>query len=364
MDYLVKATSIRELIALIDINKIDLKPPYQRNFIWSPNDQKSLIDSILKKYPLPSFFLYQKPDGGYEMVDGQQRSRTIYRFWKGLIQSSDKRSISDIDEEILLNYKLNWSIISNLNSTDSLEDFYVLVNKSGKHLNTPELFKAGYHNTKFLALVEELLNLQTMIDLNLFTVANSKRMNDRSFIEELVAYLKVGITDKKLIIEKIYEIDVNDTDCDYLRNRFVNIIDKISLLNNYHAINKTRFKQKNDFYTLFNFVNENIKLDDDIFLYQYKILLLIAPFIKPSNDECEPLKDYALNCVSQSNSKNARNERLNFLNDVLKNQNKDGNDTLIAVQEFLEMKFGISNTELKLIEEFQLIDVESFSNPV
>ena len=44
--------TIGELINLIESQKINLRPPYQRNFIWSSKDQKLLIDSIRKGYPL------------------------------------------------------------------------------------------------------------------------------------------------------------------------------------------------------------------------------------------------------------------------------------------------------------------------
>ena len=35
--------TIGELINLIESQKINLRPPYQRNFIWSSKDQKLLI---------------------------------------------------------------------------------------------------------------------------------------------------------------------------------------------------------------------------------------------------------------------------------------------------------------------------------
>lgn len=49
--------TIGDLVNLIESKKINLRPPYQRNFIWSSKDQKLLIDSIRKGYPLPNFFI-------------------------------------------------------------------------------------------------------------------------------------------------------------------------------------------------------------------------------------------------------------------------------------------------------------------
>ena len=58
---------------MMNENKINLRPPYQRNFIWPTKDQKFLIESIKKGYPLPNFFILDNGNGNYEMLDGQQR---------------------------------------------------------------------------------------------------------------------------------------------------------------------------------------------------------------------------------------------------------------------------------------------------
>ena len=165
MEYLFESWTINKLLKLIENEFIDLKPPYQRNFIWSPNDQKYLIDSVIQGLPLPSFFLYKRKENDFEMVDGQQRSRTLLRFWQGIILSSEKKSINEVDKDIFLSYKLNITILYNLSSNDSMELFYTLVNKRGKHLNTPELNKAQYSDTLFLRLVEDVLDYQKMIQI-------------------------------------------------------------------------------------------------------------------------------------------------------------------------------------------------------
>jgi hypothetical protein len=351
MEFKHETWTIKSLIEHIEKEKIDLKPPYQRNFIWNSNDQKYLVDSIINNFPLPNFFLYEKHDRKYEMVDGQQRSRTILRFWNGIIYSSKKESINEVDKNKFLEYRLNITILFNLSADDSLEEFYSLVNKRGKHLNTPELFKAQFHDTKFLRLVEELIDNQEMINLNLFSDSTKIRMNDRSFVEELMAYLKLGITDKKLVIEKIYTIDIDENEYYFLKSKFEKVINKLKVLNNAVEIKSTRYKQRNDFYTLFCFINENLDQDDEILLTQYSSLILIDPYISPTNDQCIPLKEYALNCVSQSNSKTARKKRLEFFNSFLKNTNVELNETTNEIYEYLE-----SLPEIKKINKVKIGD--------
>ncbi|MDD4405304.1 MAG: DUF262 domain-containing protein [Parabacteroides sp.] len=357
--------TILELLELVNDRRIDLQPPYQRNFIWTNKDQQLLIDSILKGYPLPSFFVYKKNDKKYvyEMVDGQQRAETISRFAKGLIKSSDKKSINDINKESFLSYRLNFVELSEINDNESVEEYYYLVNKRGVPLNPNETNKAYYYNSAFINLVNELMSIQDYIDLDIFSEKSISRMNDRGLVEELVSYLFRGITDKRTAVENLFESEkeVNDgRDC--VKKRFEVIVKKLLYLNEIKPINQTRFAQRNDFYTLFTFVNETIDNSEELLKYQYSILLFLDSYkyISPSNDECEPFKNYAINCVSQSNSKNARSNRLTFLKLLLLNEDVNDNEILKDIQAFLEKKYFLTSFKWKNIQGYQLIDIDQF----
>jgi len=356
MQYIIRSIKIIELLDMIKNDTIDLKPYYQRNDIWSRKDQELLIDSICKGFPLPSFFIFQRTKGHFEMVDGQQRTRTIMRFINEKITNSEKSSFSTIDRENFLNYKLCITEIYNVENDKEIEYFYVLVNKRGKHLTTPELHKAEFAGTNFLETVEGLLEYQNLMDLNLFTEATTKRMSDRNFIEELVAYLIYGIQDKKKIIERIYKDDITEDKKEIVENDFCKVIDKIHFLNELFPIHKTRYKQRNDFYTLFNFVYENINQSNKLFEAQYNTLLAIAPYVSPSNNNCPPLKNYALNCVSQSNSKNAREERLNFFNAILLNKEDDisKNDIVADIANYID-SFNLFELKFQNVDGLTLI---------
>ncbi len=368
MEYSFREFTISDLVSLIDSESIELNPDYQRNYIWSPNDQNYLVDTILKGYPLPSFFIYLDNNGKYEMVDGQQRSKTIYRFIKGQISSSKEtgsRYFKDLNDTQILSYRLSFILLQNLAPIDNLRDFYVLINKKGVHLNDPEVNKSEHFDKLFMKLANEVLEYQNLIELDLFTEVSIKRMNDRAYIEELLGYLLLGIKDKKKVVENIFKEDINESEYKDLKNSFYTTIDKIAMLNEFKPINKTRYKQKNDFYTLFSFVNENLNLDVETLLYQYKILLLLdgvdkfgKQFIRPTNENCKSLKEYANNCVSQSNSSQARNNRLKFFNSILRNKNTEENETLIDVLNYLSEIFGDDKIELKDIGGYNIIDVD------
>ena len=65
-------------------DKVDPKPQYQRGSVWSEEKKQLLIDTILRNYDLPKFYLRVVDGGDYEheVVDGQQRLRAIWGFLK------------------------------------------------------------------------------------------------------------------------------------------------------------------------------------------------------------------------------------------------------------------------------------------
>ena len=257
MKYSIKEITISQLIEWIKKDRINLHPPYQRNFIWSSKDQKLLIDSIMKGYPLPNFFIYKKKDDTYDMVDGQQRATTISKYVKGDFADSAKHFYQDIDQDKFMSYILNVTELYDIDTSngESLEDFYSLVNKRGVHLNPAEVNKAQYHDAPFMVLVNELMDLQGLSDLDIFSTKTVQRMNDRSLIEELVAYLfKGNVTDKRKAVEELLESTLETAKVEQVRDEFKSILEILCQLNVVKRIKETRFKQRNDFYTLFCFI--------------------------------------------------------------------------------------------------------------
>lgn len=360
MKYTVKTITINQLVEAIKRNRIDLQPSYQRNGdIWSPKDQRSLITTIENGWPLPNFFIYKYDENHYEMVDGQQRARTINKFVKKEFKDDGKRLFSEIDNSTFLSYELCVIELTDLQEGESLEHFYTLVNKRGVHLNTAEVTKAEYHDTPFMNLVNDIMNDQRLINLDLFSDSVSKRMNDRTLIEDLAAVLFAGITDKRLEVDRLFNENFSEEDTVKIKDRFSTILDKLSSLNSIRAINSTRYKQRNDFYTLFCFIDEHIGESLDTLNEQYKVLLFFNDEgdIRPTNDSCETFKMYALNCVTQSNSKSARQERLRILDATLCNTNDSKNKELTSIDHYYMQKFHMREIPYKHVGEYYILDV-------
>ncbi len=323
---------IKELIDLYENGKINLAPRYQRNSVWTIGDQELLIDTILAVQPLPNFFLkINGEEGYYEMVDGQQRSRAILAFYRGRLFNTEGAGISKHKE--FMEYELSITVIDEVSDDESIEMFYAKVNKSGKHLNKPELAKAMYFDTKFLALIQELANSKEFVELGLFR--STIRMNDIDLVSELLTLLNFGPSEKKLKVIDLYEEDISDELETTLKTKFLKIVEVLLGWNSIFPFNKTRYKQKNDMYTIFSLVSEYID-KPDVLSAIYEWLLVYNQYISPSNDLCFPFKEYAYNCVTQSNSMKARTRRLELIDQML--FPIVDNDVTKALMKFFDLK--------------------------
>lgn len=90
--------TIKEILELRKNNMLTVNPEYQRGEVWTENQKKKLIDSVLRNYPLPLIYLhhkkrqvagYQKDD--FEIIDGQQRISALSKFHEGALKLFDPK---------------------------------------------------------------------------------------------------------------------------------------------------------------------------------------------------------------------------------------------------------------------------------
>ena len=357
MKYIITKWSIKKLYDTYKKELLNLSPPYQRNFIWAISDQQYLIESLKKNNPIPNFFLLKKEGNKLEMVDGQQRSRTIISYIDRQFKDIHGKFFEKTSDSLFFDFEFPVTIISDTEG-ESIEKFYAIVNKTGIHLNKPEVRKADFYHTNYLKLVTDITNSKLFKGLGIFTDATLKRMNDIEFVAELVVLIKNGHVEKKENMDEYFRKDLSQEDCTTIKSKFNSVLTKISLLNKIFKLNMSRYKQRNDFYTLFDFLLSNPAIELETIMYFYKVLILIGADIKPTQDDCEPLKEYARNCVTQSNSKLARENRLKFFNALLLNSATKPN----SVQSKILTFYGLLKTDLFSIGDFNTINVEKLSD--
>ena len=152
--------SIGELINMYRDGELEVHPEFQRLYRWSEQQKTNFIESILLGIPIPSFFVSQRNDGIWEIVDGMQRISTILSFVGELkdeednyidklhllpakyIKSLDNVSWDDLDKSIQIDFKrekIDFKIIKKESTADTKYDLFQRLNTGGSALSDQEV---------------------------------------------------------------------------------------------------------------------------------------------------------------------------------------------------------------------------------
>lgn len=159
MDIKPKQIAVRDLIAgyTNDPNhgvygyhgKLNIRPPYQREFRYELKQQQAVIETILKGYPLNIMYWSVVDDGSYEMIDGQQRTLSICEYYLHGFNIVDKDrpvlyfdNLTEKEKKDFLNYELTVYFCT---GTDKEKlDWFRVINIAGESLLDQELRNAVY----------------------------------------------------------------------------------------------------------------------------------------------------------------------------------------------------------------------------
>ena len=59
---------------------LNIRPPFQREFVYDSKKQEAVIETILRGLPLNTMYWGKNDDGTFELIDGQQRTISICKF--------------------------------------------------------------------------------------------------------------------------------------------------------------------------------------------------------------------------------------------------------------------------------------------
>jgi len=124
--------------------RLDIRPPYQREFIYKDKQRDAVIDTITKDFPLNVMYWAVRENGDYEVIDGQQRTISICQFVNGDFAFMFRyfHNLKEDEKEKILNYKLMVYLCSGTES-EKLEWFRT-INIAGEKLTEQELRNAVY----------------------------------------------------------------------------------------------------------------------------------------------------------------------------------------------------------------------------
>ena len=129
--------------------KLDVRPPYQREFRYDEKQKRAVIETIMKGFPLNIMYWSDSGDGTYEMIDGQQRTLSICEFYTHDFNIVDKdrgvlffNTLTDEEKKAFLDYELTIYFCS---GTDKEKlDWFRVINIAGEKLLDQELRNAVY----------------------------------------------------------------------------------------------------------------------------------------------------------------------------------------------------------------------------
>ena len=124
--------------------KLDIRPPYQREFIYKDKQRDAVIDSVRKDFPLNVMYWAVREDGNYEVIDGQQRTLSICQYVNGdfSIKGLAFHNLKDDQQKQILGYKL---MVYFCSGTDSEKlDWFRTINIAGEEHPDQELRNAVY----------------------------------------------------------------------------------------------------------------------------------------------------------------------------------------------------------------------------
>lgn len=127
--------------------RLDIRPPYQREFIYNEKEQQAVITTVLNGYPLNVMYWVKRGDDAecpYEVMDGQQRTLSLCEYVAGAFSYDFKNFFNqpgDIQKKIL-DYKLTVYVCEG-EPSEKLE-WFKTINIAGKPLNEQEINNAVY----------------------------------------------------------------------------------------------------------------------------------------------------------------------------------------------------------------------------
>ena len=136
--------------------KLDVRPEYQREFVYDDKKRDAVINTVLKGFPLSLMYFVDHGDGTYEVLDGQQRIISICRYATNSAISAaipaptggynpiNFPNLFDEDRDRFLNYELQVEVCEGTEKEKL--DWFQIINIAGAVLTTQEIRNALFHS--------------------------------------------------------------------------------------------------------------------------------------------------------------------------------------------------------------------------
>ncbi|SFE62940.1 Protein of unknown function DUF262 [Actinopolyspora alba] len=172
--------SIQSIYSWFSTHQLYVNRRYQRKLVWSQLEKQKLIESVLRKFPVPAILLAERDTGDYEIIDGLQRLHTLVSFIENSFPSvnaeyfdvsqfptakaradegkfdpvANKKILDQSDISTFLDYSLAISIMRGATESE-IDDVFARINTYGHRLSDQERRQAGVQDN-FSNLIRQI----------------------------------------------------------------------------------------------------------------------------------------------------------------------------------------------------------------
>jgi hypothetical protein len=132
-------------------DKLDVRPPYQREFVYKDKQRDAVIETLRRDFPLNVMYWAVRGDGTFEVIDGQQRTISICQYVQGdfsIPVNGHQLAFHNLQrdqQDQILDYEL---MIYLCEGTDSEKlGWFKTINIAGEKLTNQELRNAVFHGS-------------------------------------------------------------------------------------------------------------------------------------------------------------------------------------------------------------------------
>lgn len=187
---------------ILHLKPLSGRPKLQRRYVWPNKLASRLIESMLLNVPIPPCYFAQDDDYENEVIDGQQRLYSLFRFHDNQFQLQGLETLSDLNgfnyfqlpknlQNKILNYTLRCVVITNDSDSDLRFDVFERLNSNTVPLNAQELRNCVYRGG-FIELLSDLAENSTFLQI-LRRKEPDPRMRGEELVLRFFAFKELGL---------------------------------------------------------------------------------------------------------------------------------------------------------------------------
>lgn len=193
----------------LENHEINMTPGFQRHGVWTKEQQSRLIESLILKIPIPTFYFHAVDEGEWIVIDGLQRMTAFRNFLVGkenedgtkikeafcgleYMEDFNGKTFDDLPRQYIRRIKetpIVVYIVEKGTPEGVVYNIFERINTGGVKLEKQEIRHAMYSG-KATALLERLAESALFIQATQHAIS-PERMEDREYVNRFIAFTEL-----------------------------------------------------------------------------------------------------------------------------------------------------------------------------